>query len=273
MFVFLVFISNQKLELKVSHLYKMETLCIILLSLIYCVFSACQWDDINLGALSRSTIQCTFNGNQYEMMFSPCRDDISCNIGSKFMAVQDDLEDNTCFAYLASWDEGVSPQKSDYNGMDMYTFAYDNGQADGGCPDGRFLDAEFVCDPDANPYDTQRTDCGEEAQNCHYYIRVYTRSACPGGGGGDDSSSSDGLSGGWVFIIIFISCLFAYCAFGTIYMGVREKDWTIPNAQFWVKVPSLVIAGCGVTYQRIMKMAGKDVGVEDDGYELNDPST
>eukprot|EP01084_Bolivina_argentea_P220264 373326_1 len=240
----------------------MDNKLLILSLLFYTIHSQCTWDSINLGALSGSTIDCVFgDNNQYEVSYSPCRDDISCasgGFGGKYMAAQIDTGNNECAAYLATWDPSFSPEHSLLNGRDMYEFAFDNGQASPGCDSGRWLDVQFVCKENAYPYSSSDTECGEEDQNCHYYTRIFTNLACPGGGGalGGDSD----LSGGWIFILILISCLFGYCMFGFLFMGLKMKEWTIPHAQFWLKVPSLVYAGCCVTKDSIMRLAGKETG-------------
>ena len=83
-------------------LFEVYTILLPILSLIYIVNGQCSWDGINLGTLSGTTVQCAFDN--YEILYSPCRDDMSCSsagLGAKFMAVQDDTGESSCSAYLA----------------------------------------------------------------------------------------------------------------------------------------------------------------------------
>eukprot|EP01084_Bolivina_argentea_P083598 151364_1 len=71
-------------------------------------------------------------------------------------------------------------------------------------------------------------------------------------------SQIDGMSFGWLFIIIFISCVFLYCLIGYIYKGIKDKNWkdiqhNIPNYQIWKNLPKLVCVGCKISWEVLMQ--------------------
>merc|ERR1719297_463745 len=82
----------------------------------------------------------------------------------------------------------------------------------------------------------------------------------------DDGDS--GLSAGWIFIIILISALFCYCVVGYVVMGtVVNKEGglgdfgnNIPQKNFWIMCPSLVMAGCVFSKDFIQGLFSKKAG-------------
>ena len=81
-----------------------------------------------------------------------------------------------------------------------------------------------------------------------------------------DDGSSSVLSGGSIFVIILISCLFAYFVFGWItcaFLNRKDRGYTdicgnVPHATFWIKLPSLVFAGCCFTKDFLFGLCSKD---------------
>ena len=106
--------------------------------------------------------------------------------------------------------------------------------------------------------------------SCRYTLDIRTKYACPGAV--CEADSSNGLSGGWIFIIIFLCAFFLYFVGGYIIIakttnkegGFKDFSNNIPQRSFWVALPSLVVAGCAVSKEYIMSLINKE---GDDGSE------
>jgi hypothetical protein len=62
---------------------------------------------------------------------------------------------------------------------------------------------------------------------------------------------AEGLSGGWIFIIVLSSVLVAYVGGGfayNIYLNDLSGLEACPHLRFWVELPGLVRDGCVVSY-------------------------
>ena len=134
---------------------------------------------------------------------------------------------------------------------------------------GRKLELTFVCDETTDPYDIPTLNCGEYDPICDYWYTIRTKHACVGGSSNDES---DGLSPGYIFIILLCVGIILYCVGGFIFNGMRnpneEGKWTdlsynIPNLPFWKILPQLVMAGCTETTnwvkgKSVKKMVNQD---------------
>lgn len=104
-----------------------------------------------------------------------------------------------------------------------------------------------------------------------YMFVVPSPAGCPVGendeGGRPDDGSSDGISGGWVFIILLLGGTLCYCIAGIVFKtqkyGVTGAE-AIPNIEFWQDLPLLISDGCSFTYQTIAGLLG--VGGADTHY-------
>mmetsp|Transcript_49159 Transcript_49159/g.44015 ORF Transcript_49159/g.44015 Transcript_49159/m.44015 type:complete len:292 (+) Transcript_49159:29-904(+) len=85
-------------------------------------------------------------------------------------------------------------------------------------------------------------------------------------------SGSNGLSGGWIFIIIFFTGFLLYCLAGFVYKGQKNKEWkywNIPNFNFWRALPAMVLVGCKVTYQWLSRSNNDDSLLKTTDQEVN----
>ena len=85
-------------------------------------------------------------------------------------------------------------------------------------------------------------------------------------------SGSSGLSGGWIFIIIFLSVFMLYCLIGFVYKGQKNKEWkywNIPNFEFWRALPNMTMLGCKVTYQWLSRSNNEESGLKTTDQEVN----
>lgn len=82
-------------------------------------------------------------------------------------------------------------------------------------------------------------------KDCNYILEIPSKYGCP---------ISSGLSGGFIFIIIFFSVCFVYFVGGIIYnkkiKGADGKE-LIPNFDKWELLPGLVKDGCMFTHAKI----------------------
>jgi len=72
-------------------------------------------------------------------------------------------------------------------------------------------------------------------------------------------SGKGGLSGGAIFLILFICVVFVYLVGGIAFnAGIRKQRGVemIPNLEFWVTVPGLVKDGCMWTFNKIFRRGG-----------------
>lgn len=88
-----------------------------------------------------------------------------------------------------------------------------------------------------------------------YEVTVTSPKSCFG------LSGDDGLSGGWIFIIILLSVLFVYVVAGMIYaVKFQHKNLSpksLPGASIWVAIFTYAIAGVGFTVNTIKSKCGK----------------
>jgi len=248
----------------------------ILTLTLYDVSSACSWtvtDDtgnqvtLDLSCLNQQSLTTTDGDHSYE--WSVCTDGQSCS-GQNVMVSQFTADGAQCYV-LGMWDQTLSPQYNSDNGG-TWEFTYANG---GDC-DGniRTWTPTFVCDQSSE----HSIDAVQEQGNsCIYTVNVRTKYACLGQSYSCSDSAGSGLSGGWVFIIILLSALFLYCTVGYLVMGLAVNkegglgDFSnnIPQKEFWMIFPSLVVAGCSVTKEFVVGLVRKenaagDALIEDD---------
>ena len=73
--------------------------------------------------------------------------------------------------------------------------------------------------------------------DCRYMLEFATSKACAGGSG------SDGLSGGWIFIIILVCVAFVYIVGGMGYNYYTKQRLEFPNVELWATFADLVRDG------------------------------
>jgi len=133
---------------------------------------------------------------------------------------------------------------------------YANGDSCGaGTPPTKIGVINFYCDPTAGRGFVNGTVA--EHPTCSYTMNIVTSYACAGGAGG---GGSKGLSGGWVFIIILIVCLFVYIVAGCVYQRKKKGASgveSIPNIEFWRGLPGLVKEGFSFTWTKLRGLCGK----------------
>jgi len=113
----------------------------------------------------------------------------------------------------------------------------------------------FYCDPSVGRGVVNGTVA--ESPTCTYSMNVITSHVCPGGAGG---GGSKGLSGGWVFIIILIVCVFVYIVAGCVYQRKKKGASGVesfPNIEFWRGLPGLVKEGFSFTWTKLRGLCGK----------------
>eukprot|EP00486_Rosalina_sp_Unknown_P003944 CAMPEP_0201569734 /NCGR_PEP_ID=MMETSP0190_2-20130828/11580_1 /ASSEMBLY_ACC=CAM_ASM_000263 /TAXON_ID=37353 /ORGANISM="Rosalina sp." /LENGTH=201 /DNA_ID=CAMNT_0047992403 /DNA_START=291 /DNA_END=896 /DNA_ORIENTATION=+ len=171
------------------------------------------------------------------------------------MVAQDSTnpDEDLCFV-LGKYEGSIAPKI--YDGDDSpnangdFQFEYPNGGDCGGRS--RTWVPRFTCEPGTEF--RVAGDVTERTETCVYDAQIFTKYACFNG---QTSCAADdsGLSGGWIFIIILVCGLFAYCVFGYIVMaltvnkagGFGDFGNNIPNKSLWVNCIPLVMAGCSVT--------------------------
>ena len=112
-------------------------------------------------------------------------------------------------------------------------------------------------------------------------MTILTKYACDGVNThcdiSDDSSSS--ISGGWIFIIILICGLFAYCVVGYIVTaltvnkegGFKDFSNNIPNKSLWINCIPLVIAGCQYSKEFMMGLINKNKTDKEEALSTDEP--
>ena len=90
----------------------------------------------------------------------------------------------------------------------------------------------------------------------------------PTSNNGNLESQDDGLSTGWIIIIVFFSALIMYCIIGFVYNGKKRDEYIIPNYAMWKLLPKLTMAGCNVSYEFVRGLMNKGGDYNtDDGIE------
>ena len=175
------------------------------------------------------------------------------------------------------WDETITPSfSSENNGK--WEFTYDNGEDDCGNPQRTWVPT-FQCEEGTE----WREDQAAETGTCRYEATIYTKYAClghdycqgGGGGGGNGDNDNDGLSGGWIFIICLIGGFFLYFLIGySIKATTVNKDGgfgdfnnNIPQKEFWIVCPKLVMTGCQVSKEYVMALINKGKGGGGEGMD------
>lgn len=124
---------------------------------------------------------------------------------------------------------------------------------------------KFVCQANSESptvYQTPDADGGTCSVKGGYVFTIKGKVGCPhkgkfSGGG------SDGLSGGWVFIIILLVGSFVYCVAGCVWMNRREGATgtdMIPQKAFWAALPGYVLDGCRATWGFALGLCNKGGG-------------
>jgi len=229
-----------------------------------CTLSNCLYTDnitlttLDLTGLSNKIIVGT--DGTYIYNYTTCRNDVKCsNFGVSSMVAQMTINDHSiCNTYLATYSAMDLPS---YDGFE-WTFKLSSGQTSSGCLTGRKLNIYFVCNDESNPFANVRVTT---TQSCTYAMSIDTCLAC-----GKSAcvislpdDSDNGLSGGWVFIIILLVGAFLYFAIGYAYLSYKNpnsyKDFknNIPNKTFWILLPKYTFAGCVVTKEFIINTYNK----------------
>ena len=262
--------------------------------LLYTCNTSCEWTvsgygKVDLSLLSNyKIIQPRDGADQYQLFFTPCGNGVLCETNSMSaagLAAQMFSEDNSCNGVISKWNNGATKPHHEINENGEHQIVFDYPKVDnifsagcGGEEGGRYGEFIFICDENVETYSDvqfwQDDHSGDDP--CYYHTILRTKYACciECGGGGDDGNDdelNDGLSGGWIFIIILICCLSIYCIGGYIMNGMKSKDWmnykgNVPQfSTFWIYVPRLVKAGCMVSYEYLRGKIGGDGSNNDTG--------
>ena len=130
------------------------------------------------------------------------------------------------------------------------------------------------CDGDAWFVEVTEGDYEAGADGGPVVLNVMNASLCNDGMG---SSEGDGISGGWVFIIVLFGLFAVYCCIGYIVNGYRnDGKWkeygdNIPNYAFWRALPRMTIVGCNVSYQWVLGKMGRKQDEEETTPLVVDP--
>lgn len=141
----------------------------------------CKYGILDLSNLTDSTIYCEQDNNKYTLIYTPCRNKIACE--GEVMIGQFGNNNGPCEYNVATFNQTLQPIYS-ANDIKSYTFEYKNGIASPGnaCNNGRVINVTFICQPNAFPYDQNKTECNDEPDGhdgiCPYYFNVYTDAAC-----------------------------------------------------------------------------------------------
>eukprot|EP01083_Nonionella_stella_P028025 77164_1 len=231
------------------------TLLLLSAHLLQIAHGQCSWtvdgNTLDLGkCLAGETITAKDPGDHH-YSWSICRNGETCK-QQDIMVVQ--RAGDLCYI-LGQWDAAIQPKYEATNGG-TWTFIYDNGDTDCGSP-ARTWSPKLVCTPGTH---WESGIVNEATGSCYYEVEIKTQYACAASqntGCVSAASSDSSLSGGWIFIIILLSGLFLYCVAGYLIMGLSVNtdgglgDFAnnIPQKSFWIVLPSLVIAGCSVTFE------------------------
>eukprot|EP00486_Rosalina_sp_Unknown_P006564 CAMPEP_0201569996 /NCGR_PEP_ID=MMETSP0190_2-20130828/12025_1 /ASSEMBLY_ACC=CAM_ASM_000263 /TAXON_ID=37353 /ORGANISM="Rosalina sp." /LENGTH=280 /DNA_ID=CAMNT_0047993021 /DNA_START=31 /DNA_END=873 /DNA_ORIENTATION=+ len=261
----------------------MLSLTLVVLQLIFQLsFSQnCVYTDSTTGrkfyldALAHASIKYqntdTENDGHYYTL-TPCRNAaVECpNSGGgtdTSMVSQTMQNDASICTVIANYDSTISPRFSDEDSEGVWDFTFQNGdKCDENDPDSnsRELFLTFLCNEGAGDYNV--VEAGETYKgSCSYEIQIETKWACPDQVYTEDTTS---LSGGWIFLIILFSGIFAYFLFGWIlcaFMNRKDRGFgdvcgNVPHGTFWTKLPSLVFAGCCFTKDFLFGMCDKSGG-------------
>lgn len=111
----------------------------------------------------------------------------------------------------------------------------------------------FVCDPST---DLKMVNLVQPATNpCEYDLTLKTKWACAGAPPGDGGGSSHALSGGWVFVIVFLVLGFVYVVGGCLWNKHFHPDAEhyFPHLAFWKHLDGLVRDGCRFSWKKLRK--------------------
>lgn len=153
------------------------------LIVVYGQTEGCKWESrghiLDLSPFSADTVAMT---NEYLYYYTPCRNALLCNNidGSQTEVMVDQLNEDSiedCEAYLALWDDSITPTFHQRDDVDVWTFTYNNGQTDdysGGCTDGRSITINWICDRS----DELKADTIKENPECVYTLNINSSYAC-----------------------------------------------------------------------------------------------
>merc|ERR1719203_209420 len=179
----------------------------ILFSIYRTANAQCKWDSFYPGGSSTLDLSCavgkeltTTDSEGHTYLFTICKNGESCS-GQNVMVEQKNANGD-CWT-LGKWDSSIQPTYSLANGG-MFTFEFANGDNDCGDP-ARTWVPTFRCDSSEFVID----QVTEISGTCRYEVEIHTKYACAdntecSGAPSNLEDALDGLSGGWIFIIIFV---------------------------------------------------------------------
>eukprot|EP01084_Bolivina_argentea_P211299 359438_1 len=215
----------------------------------------CKWGAFTLEELKNvGPISCVA---KWQLEYTPCANGNSiCNDEhpeqGDAMIIQ--IGSNSCI-YLAKWDDGfIDPDENIEHGVKQYTFHYTNGLG------GRNITINFMCDPNAIPYDEDSVSC-DEPSGYNYELTIVTYLACKNMF--PEIIPLSNLSIGSFFLILFVAILFVYCIVGYIVKWkIKSNSFgncrdNVPHYTFWKMLPRMIKTGCIVSCEWIMGTIGK----------------
>ena len=150
------------------------------------------------------------------------------------------------------WGAAPSWAFVDGNSANGLVFTAANGQAnDAGVP--RLTRYILTCNQSATDPPSPALDTSVPYV---YALTFTTALSCPSNGK-EKSKASSGLSGGSIFLIVFFITFAVYFLVGGLVMRVvykAEGRRIVPNVEFWLDLPGLVVDGCKLTYAKIASL-------------------
>lgn len=208
--------------------------------------TTCGVGDVDLSGLtlpsSATSDYSVKDASGYEYLFNVCgivTQEPQCR-AQKGLICQYRPSDHSLVAVVARWDDTVTWQLEQKtvvgltaNGDNCYPYTTP-----------RTSRLIFVCDPSASVPVFQLTE--PSGNVCEYDLTVQTRSACGSSPGSDAASAASSLSGGWIFIIVFLVLLTVYIVGGCLWNKHRhpEAEHYCPHWSFWSGTVALVRDGC-----------------------------
>lgn len=123
----------------------------------------------------------------------------------------------------------------------------------------RKMEINYICDSSAGFGELKFMN---EVSN-DYSFEWRSTCVCPGAcskHGGDGGGDGPEISGGWIFIIILISCIVLYLVGGVLYNKFKNHATgieLIPNVAFWIALPGLVKDGHLYIYKKCRSLCGE----------------
>ena len=281
--------------------FTLSILCYV--SLIFVNSNNCRWEvegqngnailDLSCPAQKYNTVELKQSDESHNFFWSLCKDgmlcifhysdyiqtfhayiDVSCGPTQGMVKQVAANDENKCFICGKTIDN-IEPQYNEE--LISFEFTYNNGDnVDCENEVSRTWIPTFQCSESEDW--TVGPVLEEEGQQCYYKVTITTKYACQDNiETCKESEPSKSLGLGYIFIMILFGLILLYCIIGYLINGIcinREggiSDFkeNVPNKDFWLNLPKLVMAGC--IYSKDVSFGvcsgNKTDGDKDDGDE------